>query len=76
MSGQGFQVYALDTPRDARTIKQRLEKVRADLAALVAEPNVDKDWDDYQRRVGALEGIDIALRVCDEIVDKEAERGR
>ena len=76
MSGQGFQVYALDTPRDARTIKQRLEKVRADLAALVAEPNVVKDWDDYQRRVGVLEGIDIALRVCDEIVDKEAERGR
>lgn len=73
---EGFNVYAMDTPRQARTIRQRLEKERAELAALIAQPNAVKDWDDYQRRVGVLEGIDISLRVCDEIVEKEAERAR
>lgn len=72
----GFHVYAMDTPRQARTIRDRLEKVRADAAGLMATPNAVKGWDDYQRRVGVLEGIDMALRVCDEIVEKEAERNR
>lgn len=69
-----FSVYPLDTPRQARTIRKLLEARRADLAADIAAPNSVKNWDDYQRRVGVLEGIDEALRVCDAVVDKEAER--
>lgn len=76
MSGEGFHVYAMDTPHQARTIRARLEKERAEAASIIAVPNAVKNWDDYQRRVGVLEGIDIALRVCDEIVEKEAERTR
>ena len=71
-----FQVYSLDTPRDARTIRKRLEDEREAAASIIATPNAIKSWDDYQRRVGVLEGLDTALRVCDEVVEKEAERTR
>jgi hypothetical protein len=33
------------------------------------------DWADYRRRVGVLEGIDEALRVCDDL-EKEGEARR
>lgn len=70
----GFSVYALDSPKVARTIKMVLEKRRADLVGLMAEGNVS-DWADYQRRVGVIQGIDEALRVCDDL-EKEAETRR
>ncbi|WP_424318201.1 hypothetical protein [Candidatus Methylomirabilis sp.] len=58
----------------ARTIKMVLEKRRTDLVGLMAEGNVS-DWADYQRRVGVIQGIDEALRVCDDL-EKEAETRR
>lgn len=70
-----FEVYALDSPQVARTIKQKLEKLRAGYAEIIATPHSVKNWDDYQRRVGVLEGIDEALRVCDDL-EKEAEGRR
>lgn len=70
-----FEVYALDTPQAARTIKGKLEKARADLVSVLAAPNTVKDWADYRHRVGVIEGIDEALRVCDDL-DKEAEKRR
>ena len=69
-----FNVYSLDSPQVARTIKQRLEKRRAELAAPLVAGAVS-DWPDYQRRVGVLEGIDEALRVCD-VLEQEAEGRR
>ncbi len=71
---EGFKVYPLDSPQVARTIRQRLLKRQEELIPPIAAGQV-KDWDDYQRRVGVLEGIDEALRVCDDI-DKEAETRR
>ena len=59
----------------ARTIRAKLEARRADLAVLIASPGTVGNWDDYQRRVGVIEGIDEALRVCDDI-EKEAEERR
>lgn len=70
----GFNVYALDSPQVARTIKQRLLKRREELAAAIASGLVS-DWSDYKHRVGVLEGIDEALRVCDDL-EKEAEDRR
>ena len=72
---EAFNVYGLDSPQVARTIRQRLEKVRSVRAEIIASPGAVQSWDDYQRRVGVLEGIDEALRVCDDI-DKEAETRR
>ena len=70
----GFNVYALDSPQVARTFKAVLEKRRQDLVGLMAEGQVT-DWADYQRRVGVIQGIDEALRVCDDL-EKEAETRR
>lgn len=70
----GFNVYALDSPQVARTIKQRLEKRRLELAGAISDGLV-KDWSDYQRQVGVITGIDEALRVCDDL-EREAETRR
>ena len=70
----GFNVYALDSPQVARTIKQRLLKRQEELAAAIVGGLVS-DWSDYKHRVGVLEGIDEALRVCDDL-EKEAEDRR
>ena len=66
---RGFSLYALDSPQVVRTIRAKLERLKADrLNELV----VAQDWPDYKRRVGVLEGIDEALHVCDDI--EKAER--
>lgn len=67
----GFRVFALDHGERIRTIRQKLESVRATKCEDILDGSV-KDWADYQRRVGVLEGIDEALHVCDEI--EKAER--
>lgn len=69
-----FHVYELDSPQVARTIKQRLEKRRLELAGAISDGMV-KDWSDYQRQVGVITGIDEALRVCDDL-EREAETRR
>lgn len=71
----GFNVYALDSPKAIRTYKDRVEKRRAEFVQIIATPNAVKDWDEYKRLVGVLEGIDEALRVCDDL-EKEAEDRR
>ena len=70
----GFNVYALDSPREIRTFKAKLEEVRNHKAALILS-GVAIDWAEYKRLVGVLEGIDEALRVCDDL-EKEAEDRR
>ena len=70
----GFNVYSLDSPQVARTIKKALEKRRTELALYIISGEV-LDWSDYRRRVGVIEGIDEALRVCDDL-EKEAEQRR
>ena len=70
----GFNVYALDSPKAIRTFKSKLEDVRNHKAALILS-GVAADWAEYKRLVGVLEGIDEALRVCDDL-EKEAEDRR
>ncbi len=72
MSGDGgFSVFALDHVQHIRTIRQKLESVRDAYRENLLDGSV-RDWADYQRRVGVLEGIGEALHVCDEI--EKAER--
>lgn len=70
----GFNVYALDSPQVARTIRRRIEQERAEYAVLLSQPNIVKDWDDYQRRIGLIEGLDIALRTCEEVEREQEHR--
>ena len=69
-----FTVYGIDSPKQARTLKSLLLKRRDFLASAIVDGAV-ADWADYQRRVGAIDGIDEALRVCDDL-EKEAEDRR
>ena len=69
-----FTVYGIDSPKVARTVKAKLEARRQELALPIIYGQAN-DWADYQRRVGVLQGIDEALRVCDDI-EKEAEERR
>ena len=66
---RGYSIFALDTPRNAKTIRSRLEKLKSEkIEGLVHA----QDWPDYRRRVGVVEGLNEALRVCDEM--EKAER--
>lgn len=67
----GFEVFALDHARDIRTIRKKLEMIRARCCEDILSGSVS-DWADYQRRVGVLDGIDQALQACGEI--ERAER--
>lgn len=59
------RLYAADDQRLPRTVAARLMKHRADLVDAIAYGSA-LDWPDYQKRVGVLQGIDIALQVCEE----------
>ncbi len=67
----GFSVFALDHVQHLRTIKKRLTEIRAERASDLVS-GLAADWADYKHRVGVLEGIDEALRVCEDI--ERAER--
>lgn len=69
---EAFRAFALDTPQTARTLRARLIKVRDDLAAQVVE-RYAKDWPDYCSRTGVIEGITIAIGVCEETAKEERE---
>ncbi len=70
----GFEVFALDSPHAARTFRAKLEKRKRELESYILTGDV-MDWADYRRRVGVIEGIDEALRVCDDL-EKEGETRR
>ena len=69
VDNRGFSVFALDAPQSLRTIRTKLEQAKANRIEQLAYA---QDWPDYKRRAGAIEGLDEALQVCDEI--EKAER--
>lgn len=52
-----------DNPNLARNLKRDLETVRSGEAAAIV--NSAKDWADYQKRSGIIEGLDIAISLCE-----------
>ena len=66
---RGFSVFALDNPQSIRTIRAKLERIKADRILELASA---QDWPDYKIRKGRIEGLEDALHVCDEI--EQAER--
>lgn len=67
---EGFITYALDHPLSARTIRQKIEKQRQELTAQINE-GYAKDWPDYKLRVGQLEGLKLAVQICEDVEMKE-----
>lgn len=52
-----------DNPNLARNLRRDLEDARIAQAAQIV--NSAKDWADYQKRSGIIEGLDIAIALCD-----------
>lgn len=67
----GFSVFSLDHAQHIRTMRQKLNMIRASCVESLIDGSA-KDYADYRRLVGRLEGIDDALHACDEI--EKAER--
>lgn len=72
MADQAFTMFAVDSPRTLRTIKDKLTKSRNGLAESIAEGSVT-DWAHYQRSVGTIAGLDEAVRLCEEIEKQERQ---
>lgn len=66
MVDDGFRIVALDHPEVARTVSARIKKRRFELAEQIVS-GFAKDWADYQRRLGVLDGLDEALSICNEL---------
>jgi hypothetical protein len=69
-----FTVFEVDSPKAIRTFKKNLEDKRSHIGEMILSGQ-PTDWADYKRLVGVLQGIDEALRVCDDL-EKEAEERR
>ena len=71
MSDIAFRQFAVDPPYAARTLRSQLEKRRNALIGQMGE-GYAKDFADYQRRVGKVEGLAEAIAMCIEM-EKEGE---
>lgn len=63
-----FRTYALDTPFQARTFYQRLTQERDKCLDLLPGAT---SWEDFQRRRGVLDGLKLALDLCEELTQEE-----
>ena len=69
----GLRIFALDHPQVARTLRGKLGKRRLDLVEELAQGNAD-DYADYRNRVGRLQGLEEAMRIC-EAIEAEMLKG-
>lgn len=65
-----FRTFAVDTPYAARTLRTKIIKRRSELAAQMAD-GYARDWADYQRRVGVMDGLTVAIELCAEMEKQE-----
>ncbi len=65
-----FRTYAIDSPYAAQTLHKRLTERKTALIEQVAT-GWAKDWPEYQRKVGRLEGIMEAILMCEDMMLKE-----
>ena len=72
-SEAGLRIFALDHPQVARTLRGKLGKRRQELVEQLAQGNAE-DYADYKGRVGRLEGIEEAMKIC-EAIEAEMLKG-
>jgi hypothetical protein len=66
-----FRTFAVDPPYAARTLRTQLASRRDALIGQMGE-GYARDFADYQRRVGVIEGLAVAMELCIEM-EKEGE---
>ena len=67
---EAFRTFAIDPPYAARTLRKQLTDRRVALIEQMSE-GYARDWADYQRRVGVMEGLTAAIEICDEMEKQE-----
>jgi hypothetical protein len=65
-----FRTFAVDSPYAAQTLHMRLTKRKAELLEQVAT-GWAKDWSDYNRKVGVLEGVMEAILLCEDMMKQD-----
>ena len=67
---EAFRVYSMDAPQQPRTLKEKINRRRNELANYIVNGQVS-DWADYRRRIGVIEGLEEAMVLCDEVEDEQ-----
>ena len=67
---EAFRTFAVDPPYAARTLRTYMEARRNALIGQMGE-GYARDWADYQRRVGVIEGLHQAIELCIEMEKQE-----
>lgn len=65
-----LQIYSLDHPQIARTLRAKLIKRRQDLGVALTD-GYAADWGDYNRRAGTIKGLDEAIAICEDVEKEE-----
>jgi hypothetical protein len=65
-----IKFFAADYPGGPRNLKERLDEAMRLCAREIVTPGVVKDWADFVRRMGIVQGLQSAIGICDRI-DKE-----
>ena len=68
---EGFNIIAMSEPFQARTFRDRLQVLYDDRYHRLL---TCQDWADYQRKRGALEGLKLALELCEDLVNEKERR--
>jgi len=63
--------FPVDHPAIAGTVRARLEKYRQELVEALP---VSVDWADFKGRLGRLQGVEDAIRHCEDVERESLER--
>ena len=61
-----------DNPAAPRTLRGRLEKLRAEQGEQLIK-GYAQDWGDYCKRQGEIKGLDVAIRECEAVESEQRE---
>lgn len=67
---EAFRTFAIDTPQVARTLRARLAERVGDYAVQLSG-GYAQDFADYKQRVGVIDGLKMAIEICDEMIKEE-----
>lgn len=70
----GFHVFAVDPPYAAATIGRKIYNRITDVGQQMTEGTI-KNWDEYQRMLGRIEGLREAFALCQD-ADKQVANER
>jgi hypothetical protein len=68
----GFQTFAMESPHAIRTLRSQLMKEKVDKVAALADNNA-RDFADYKYRIGQINGLQMAIEICEAMQEQERQ---